>query len=292
MMNKPITLYIIDDEFPKIKEFIEKSVYNSAINSTDLFHLAITQEWKGLQPLQQLIKDIITSQSYIDGMLNVFGFTRPTQALDEIENGSSPDVIVYDWEYEMPKPKESQEWLLEILSKTDAMVFVYSQVRDQLPEFLNKKVFDQYADRFQLFLKGSADNFIFSSEEFILQYAVSRVSSNHQIKVQGIEINFSSNGYLKDPSDILYLENILGRKFLLDEMKELNYSVTQDTIEQLIGKTNGILLFNQTKQILLTKESFLTKQFNGNIEITYLDALKKFGLNKLQEVLEIGFVKI
>lgn len=293
MSYKPVNIYILDDEFPKTPEFIAKSVYDSAISSDNIYHLAITQNWLGLQPLQQLIKDIINSKPFADGMINLSGFTKPPQALSAIDKGEMPDIVIYDWEYDMPKPKESQDWLLEVLGKTKAFVFVYSKVRDELPPFLNKEIFDKHANRFQLFLKGSSENTIFSSEEFILQYLLSRVSSNYQIKLRGIEINFSSNGYIENPSDILHLENIVGRNFLLDELKDLDFSITQENVEKLIEKANGKLLFDESRGFLITPDSTIfVEQFKPNTEITYIEALKKFGLMKLKEVLEVGLVKI
>lgn len=291
--TKPISVYLIDDEFPKTEKFVSDGVYNSAITADNLYHLAITEDWKSQHFLQQLIKDIISSKPNNEGMVKLLGFTIPTQALSFVDDGDNPDLIIYDWEYNVPKPGESQEWLLELFAKTQAVVFVYSQVRDTLPEFLNKNVFDAFANRFQLFLKGSSDNYIYSSEEFILQYILSKVSSNYLIKLQGIEVRFSENGYLEGPKDILFLERILGRNFILEQLKDLDFSITQENIEKLLEKSNGRVLFEENKKILVTEDStLLIRKFNPQQELSYLEVLKRFGLFALKEVVESGYLKV
>lgn len=293
MKNKSIDIFLIDDEFPKISEFTSASIYDSAIHSDNLYHLAITQTWKGLQSLQQLIKDIVTSNPFKENHIQLTGYTKPTQCLTDIENGIKPDILIYDWEYGMPNPTESQEWLLDILSKTDAFVFVYSKVRDQLPPFLNKKVFDVYADRFQLFLKGSSTHSIFSSEEFILQFILGKVSDTGKIKIQGFDIEFTSNDFLKKASDILYLERILGRMYLLEAFKKYQFDLNNETVENLLNDSNGILLFNEAKGLLISPdEKTLIEKFKPLQEISYSKVAKQYTIYKLEEALEKGIALI
>jgi hypothetical protein len=289
----PITVFLIDDEFPKTMEFVAAGVYNSGISADNLYHLAITEDWKSQFPLQQLIKDLVASESLKDGMIKLIGFTQPSQALSFLGQGQYPSIIIYDWEYGMPNPTESQNLLLELFEKTKAFVFVYSIVRNKIPEFLNKSDFDKFAKRFQLFLKGSSDNYIFSSEEFILQYILSRVSSNFLIKLQGIDIRFSENGYLESPTDILYLEKILGRNLVLEKLKELGFAISQESIEKLFENVNGKLLFDSTNKLLITEDSIILKdKFHPDVELSYSEVLKKYGLLKLRELIEIGYLKV
>ena len=287
--NKTINIFLIDDEFPKIPEFTASSIYDSAINSENLYHLAITQTWKGLQPLQQLIKDIVTSQASKDNHITLSGYTKPTQCLNDIDSGSKPDVLIYDWEYGMPNPTESQGWLLEILSNTDAFVFIYSKVRDELPPFLNKKVFDEYAHRFQLFLKGSSTHSIFSSEEFMLQYILGKVSDSGRIKIQGFDVEFTSNDYLKRTSDILYLERVLGKMYLLEEFKKYQFTLNNETIKNLLNDSKGYLYFSEARGLLISPdENALVKKLKPLQELSYSSVAKQYSIYKLEEALEKG----
>src|SRR5665213_1017508 len=126
-------IFLLDDEFPKIKEFIEAEIYHKAISADNLYHLALNENWKSLNHLQQLIKDIITSEAFKGGMINLSGYSDPELALQDIESGSKPDVVIYDWQYGAEiNNTNSQKWLLEILGKTSAFVFVYSLIEQTL----------------------------------------------------------------------------------------------------------------------------------------------------------------
>ena len=182
---------------------------------------------------------------------------------------------------------------MDILSKTKAFVFVYSKVRDELPPFLNKEVFDKYADHFQLFLKGDKSNSIFSAEEFILQLILFRLSKSVQIKIQGIAVNFRKNGYLKNPTDILYLEKILGRKSLLEKLNKKSSTISNQSIESLLKDVDIKILKDENKNLLVTADAqTLIKKIQHTKELTSLDVLKQYGLQILKEVLEIGIAKI
>ena len=292
MANK-ITVFILDDNIYKSEEFVAKSIYDSKIDSKLLLQLTDSFEWKGQHNLQELTSDILKSKHSQSNDIITYGFNHPSICLDEIDNGLKPDVIVFDWEYGSESNKESSNWLTEILNTTEAFIFVYSQVRDAIPPFLNKREFDNHAKRFQLFLKGDAENAIFTSEEFIFQYILSRVSNSNEIKLQGLKISFNENGYLKDPTDILHLEKILGRNFLIEKFKHNDFSMTSKSIEQLMENYNGKMLFDSNKNLLITPDSKLfIEKFNPKEELSYADVLKKFGLKKLKEAIETGLAKV
>ncbi len=293
MKNKSIDIFLIDDEFPKTSEFTSASIYDSAIHSDNLYQLAISQSWKGLQPLQKLIKDIVTSNPFKENHIQLTGYTKPTQCLTDIENGIKPDLIIYDWEYGMPNPSESQEWLLDILSKTKAFVFIYSKVRDEIPQFLNKKVFDEYASRFQLFEKGNTKMSIFSSEEFIFQYILNRLSNEYEIIIQGERIQFKQNGFLKKAEDILYLEKILGKKKLLQILKEKVKIISDETLVKILSEFNEKIYFDELNNLLITADSkMLITKYKPEKLLTYLEVVKQYGIKTLASVLEIGIAKI
>lgn len=293
MENKPINVFLIDDEFPSNAEFIETGVYNKAISSESLYHLAISEQWGALHFLQELIKDIVTSTPCKNGLVNLIGFKNPAIALSAIEDELQPAIVIYDWEYGMPNPTESQQLLIEILKLTNAFVFVYSKVRDEIPPFLNKHVFTSYSERLQLFLKGSTSHSIFSSEEFILQYILGRVTDNVKIKIQGFDVEFTSNTFLKNASDILYLERIFGKMYLLDELKKIQFDLNSYTIENLLNDSNGYVFFNEPKGLLISPDE---KAILSNMEtvskLSYSQVAKSYSISKLEEILEKGVALI
>lgn len=292
-MATKITLFILDDNIYKSQEFVEKSIYDSKIDSKMLFELIEKFEWKGQHNLQELTSGILKSKHSQSGDIITYGFTHPSICLDAIDSGLKPDVVIFDWEYGSESNKESSNWLIEILDSTDAFIFVYSMVRNEIPPFLNKQSFDKYANRFQLFLKGDDKNSIFTSEEFIHQYVLSRVSNSNQIKLQGLPIDFHENGYLKNPTDILYLEKIFGRSYLIEKFKNNDFSMTSKSVEQLMEDYNGIVLFDGKKNLLITPDSkLLIEKFRPDVELSYTEVLKRFGLTKLKEAIESGIAKV
>lgn len=293
MKNNQISIFVIDDDIPKSPQFASESIYDSGISSKDLYQLAKTQTWRGLQPLQQLIIDIVTSTPFKENYIQLSGYTKPTQCLTDIENGIKPDILIYDWEYGMPNPIESQQWLLDILSLTDAFIFVYSRVRDTLPTFLNKAVFDNFASRFQLLEKGNSNFSIFTTEEFIFQYILGRVSGEYEFTLQGERKIFKSNGFLREASDILFLEKIFGKKHLLSNLKKQSEIISEVTVINMLSEIDEKIHFDELNMVLITNDSnILLKKYKPTKTFTYLEVVNNFGLEVLVTVLEIGIAKI
>jgi hypothetical protein len=293
MMNKKITVFVLDDSIPTIPDYIDRGVYSRSIKQDELLHLAQYGDWKGEGSLQRLTLDLLNHEYIKTGKLEIYGYTHPEICLSESDRNPKPDVVIYDWEYGTNSYTQSGEWLLDILHMTNAFVFVYSLVRNEVPPTLNKKVFDEFAKRFQLFSKGNTDNSVFTSEDFLYQYILSLVNKDNTIKVQGMNVKFEANGYLKKPTDILYLESILGRESLLAQIKNNQNEISEETIERIIDSLNGRILLNREKGFLITSDSSLFKEkFKPNEEMSYLNALKEFGIIKLKEALEAGLARV
>lgn len=293
MKNETITVFLIDDEFPANQDMVNKGVFESGISSENLYNLTKIEKWRGLHFLQNLIINIVESKEFKNELINLVGYKNPSIALDAIEKGVLPNVVIYDWEYGMPNPVESQNFLLEILKLVpNTFVFVYSKVRDEIPQFLNKSIFDAYARQFQLFRKDDVDNSIFSSEEFILQYLLTRVSNNPTIFIGGKKLNFLENGYLSKPNDILHIENLLGKQTLISKLQMID-SFTNESIEQLLNDDSQYFLFDKTTNYLIASDAtHFIEKFQPSVKMTLLDVIKQFGLKKLNTVLESGITKI
>lgn len=293
MKNEIKNIFLLDDEFPKIAEFISRGVYGQAINSDDLYHLALYENWGSLHYLKELIKDIVTSEPYKQGLINLIGYLNPELALSDIENGVTPHVIIYDWQYGQINDLYSQKWLMELIEKSKAFIFVYSQIGETLPQYLNKKEFNQHSNRFQLFLKGSKTNSIFYSEEFILQFILMEVVESGKLKIHGFDIEFSQNNYLKQASDILYLERIFGRLNLLEEIKKVQFSLNNETIGKILDSTNEFLYYSEEKKVLISPDNKSTiDKIQSLQKISFKQVADKFSIQKLEEALERGIALI
>lgn len=286
-------IFLLDDEFPRIKEFIEKGIYDSGIDGNDLYHLALYENWGTLSYLQQLIKDITTSKPYKDGLLKLTGYSNPEQALYDIEKGSNPYVIIYDWQYGEINDANSQKWLLELLEKSNAFIFIYSQVGDTLSQFLNKPILNKYSNKFQLFLKGSKSHSLFYSEEFILQYILNEIEPNGRIKVHGFEVEFCSNKYLKKASDLLYLDRVFGRINLLEKIKNVDFKIDDDSIVEILDDENNFLIISKDKGVIVSPENHTAlNKITDSEKISFRDVISNFSIEKLEEALERGLTFI
>lgn len=295
MKNDNLILFILDDSIPKVAEYVENSIYDSRISKNDLLYLLDTAEWKGQHSLKQLSSHILNSEHSKNGKIDVFGFTHPALCLDEIDGGLIPDIIIYDWEYEGESSTKSSDWLTEILNTTEnTFVFVYSMVRDEIPAFLNKAEFDKYSHRFQLFLKGDEQSSVFSSEEFILQYILSKITKANRIKIHGFDIEFKENGYLENPSDILYIERILGRLSFLKKLEDKTLSdISDQSIECYFKDMGTKILYDKKRSILVASDyMLLADKIEDSIELSALQVLKRFGLSKIKEIFETGVAKV
>lgn len=293
-MTKKTRVFILDDSFPKPQKFIEQKTYERAIGNQQLSYLTSKCDWGAEWNLRRLTTDLLASEHVKSGRIEVSGYVSPAICLADLDRRRLPDVIIYDWEYEGNPYTNSETWLLELLGEVQkAFVFVYTTIKNDVPPHLSKTVFDKFAARFQLFAKGETNNSVFSSEDFIYQYIISRVEKNNTIKVQGIDVRFESSGYLETPSDIQHLETVLGRANLLNQIRLAENTISAESVEKMITDVGGALWFNPEKGFLVTRDSpLLAKRLRAKVEISYLEILKKFGLLKLKEAMEVGFARV
>jgi hypothetical protein len=290
VMKNKIRVFILDDRLPKPQEFVERSIFNAPISQSNLKYLVQHGKWTDEPNLKRLLSDVLSHEYTTQGFITLSGYTNPEICISNLSKKHMPHVIVYDWEYEN-QTKQSGPWLLEILEMTKAFVFVYSGVRNSVPPTLNKREFDPFAKRFQFFAKGSSTDSVFTSEEFLYQYILSLVSNNNVIKVGGLSVEFESSGYLSSPTDILHLEAILGRASLLNLIEENRNKITAKSVEKMIESINGRMLLSREKGVLVSPGFSLFNKAAAE-EISYLVALKEFGLGKLEEALQTGFAKV
>ena len=294
MGKKKNRIAILDDSFPKPQKFIEEKTYERPLGERELSYLVRRCEWGAEWNLQKLTSDLLASKYVKASKIELSGYLSPEICLAELDKRRLPDVIIYDWEYEANSYTKSETWLLELLGEVPkAFIFVYTGVKNDVPPHLSKPVFDKFAERFQLFAKGESENSVFTSEDFIYQYIVSRVEKNATIKLQGIDVKFQPSGYLATPSDILYLETILGRANLLKQIELNKRTISATSVEKIIGDAGGTVWFNPDKGFIVTRDSpLLADRLRATVEMSYVEILKKFGLLKLKEAMELGFTRV
>lgn len=290
-MKSGISVLIIDDWIPINEEFIASNKYNKAINADDLFHLALNEDWKSLANLQQLIKDLRTSEAFASGFISLFGFSNPEIALTSIEDGLEANVIIFDWQYGAEiNHFASKKWLLELLGSTSAFIFIYSFIEPHLSILLNDPVFNNYRNRFQLFLKDGKIPQSFTSEEFIFQYITNAVSNQISIRINGVKIEFKSNNLLSNASDILYLQRILGSQYFLDELPKIDFEVNEAGIEKILNDSGKFLIYNEQKKLLINPLEFDIKEPIELFQrLSYAEVIKSFSLEILEDTLNRGF---
>ena len=135
-MKSKIRVSILDDNLPKLQETVGQDIYKSGINQDELLVLAEKGSWTGELPLQQLVFSLLNHEYLRTGLLEIVGYTNPEQILSDVD-ARPPNVVIYDWEYGIHSPSESENWLFELLEVTaafDAFIFVYSKVPSQAPE--------------------------------------------------------------------------------------------------------------------------------------------------------------
>jgi len=289
MSNNPIKVYVIDDKIPKPAKFVNKSIFDKKIEPDILIEL-LKDEWTDLPHLKKLLENLVQSDEYINGKINLSAFLDPTFCLNEIEEGDIPDILIYDWEYGTHDYEASSNFLKEILEESpNSFAFVYSHVRGEIPPFLNTEEFAVYAARFQLLAKGNAEDSIFSSEEFIYQTIMNRVSDSFSMNLHGINVDFHENGFLKSASDILYLERLFGRANLIQKIKDCRKIIDESTVKEILDANKGFLYWVEEKKALVSPdENDVSEQLRSMPKMSFSEVASKYSLVALEEALERG----
>ena len=275
----------VDNSFP-----VEGDIVIEAKQIIELVKLS-NERWNSESNLKDLIWDIFSSDRYKKGEVELYGFQHPEKILEYIEEKKfNPDLIIYDWEY-VNFSEESGKNLIEILKKTKAFVFIYSSFFDTVYPILNKSEFDSYSERFQLLKKGERKSTIFSSEEFIIQYFLGLFSQNNTIKLSNHEIKFNSSGYLENASGILYLESILGKEFILQNLNRIENEISEEKLEELFELVESTFYISHDKKNIIEENNeLMNAKFGPLTELSYKEVLKKIGVKGIYKLLNSGII--
>jgi hypothetical protein len=141
--------------------------------------------------------------------------------------------------------------------------------------------------------KGDNQSSIFSSEEFIIQYILGLFNKDNNIQLSNHTVKFSSSGYLDEASDILYLESVLGKEFILNNLENIQNEISNDKIESLFNLVTNKLFISENKKYLIADSNDLMKERYGPFkEISYTDVLKLIGIKNIYSLLQSGIFAI
>lgn len=251
--NKTIICYIDDKipvaQFPKYfndRGLIDRSVLNFLLKCEKT-------DWESDPYVKGVVEHLVNQ----DETVNIYGFTTPTFFIkyrDEV-NYISPDIILYDWDYDyVPGSDSSQNCLLEILKTTYAFITVYTGADkyDEIDLTIEGDDFHPYRSRIEIVEKStpnSVDKVIQISKErfksnFSFQYGKDLLNNSNKVlneilsEISGLSIeqfiaSFGQLKYNKYRIDSDELASIVFEKYkqrLIDGV---------DPIEIPINKTEG-----------------------------------------------------
>jgi hypothetical protein len=142
---------IIDDEIPA-KDYPDFINPHTRVDQSILkFLITKHDDWPS-EPLKNLVEDIF--KNHKDWTLSAFTHPNFYSNYTE-ENIFSPDIIIFDWDYDVSIDTESK--LLEILNSTYAVIAIYTGagMKDEIESILAKDEFKSHAEyRIHLIEKG------------------------------------------------------------------------------------------------------------------------------------------
>lgn len=312
MANKHISIWIIDDSLP-YQRFLNEIDDTLPISASQIGNIINSGDgWPDEeQPLKDLTNLILQSQYFINGFIDLKWILYPNFGINALKNESeiySPDLVIYDWEYKnypgiapeattdenekfiMPSSGKSLLMLLNQLQ--ESFFFIYSNRAATIPIELFKDKLDDYAKQFQVLPKG--DNRLYlSAEEMIYNYILLRINNQEKINIGGKEVVFDNSGMLRDYTDILYLENILGKEYLKKKLGEVADPFTDAVVSEILKEFSFQLYLSADKKILISeKDPFVEKKYGPLITLSYKEAFNKYGLQIINEALNNTIIKI
>jgi hypothetical protein len=284
------TIVFIDDQIPTIPGEDSDIIISNRIE--ELLKLS-DDDWFSQVYLKSLIEKLMATERYKNKEIIINAFKHPSILLNMIEDQQlTPDVIIYDWEYET-ESHDSGLNLLDILRASKAFAFVYSSFFDAIPPTLNKSDFDEFSNRIQLLSKGDKESSIFSSEEFVVQYILGLFNKNNNIQLSNHTVKFNSSGYLEDASDIVYLEAVLGKEFILSNLEKIQNEISNDRIESLFDMVTDKLFISENNKYIIADNNDLMKEKYGPFkEISYKEVLKLIGIKNINSLLQSGIFAV
>lgn len=289
MANKKFEICIVDDGLP----FFEETDDSQLVPSNLLLRIIHPEiNWLEERNLLHLTTLLLESDYFKKGKIEINWAASPNILVNAIKNDKySPNLVIYDWEYRSSfvVPEEPLFELISLLKRT--FFFIYSAYAPKIPIHLYKVHLDKYANRFQILAKGDT-SYVITAEEIVYDYVAILLEKNPDIKIGGLNVHFTSGGFLKEYKDIFYLDSLVGRETILSNLKEKNILSTV-TIVKMLNELNLRIYSNNSKNIMTLDNTDRNNKLFGKLEeISNSAAYQKLGLKQLKVLVETGTIKI
>ncbi|HYV93578.1 MAG TPA: hypothetical protein VE978_17520 [Chitinophagales bacterium] len=293
MTKGKYNIVIIDDMLPKTGEGFFKIKDFELINEDYIIKtLKENVKWTD-DSLKSLTKMFLSSPYFKEKKIALKWAYHPSFCLSAVKAKTYlPDLIVFDWEYNVMQNLEIIiSNLTELIEESKAFIFIYSNLAQRIPIELFKHKLDKYSNQLQVLKKGGED-FIFSSEEFIYQYVANLLDNNPTVSTHGNKIHFNKTGKLENTKDILYLESIIGKSKLIKELENIGGVFDEKKISEILDRSPLTVYATKDKKYFFNETSDLKeKEFDGIHQVVLSEAFKILGLKKLKDLLERGIAK-
>ncbi|WP_016756078.1 hypothetical protein [Leptospira santarosai] len=271
---------IIDDGFPIQGE--TKLDFEMIDNLTRL-----EENWGSEENLRELSIKLISESLLWKQRIHVEAFSHPEFYLRE--DDLKLDYIIYDWEY---KPYcDSPEALYEILSTSQARVFIYSAYDkiSMIPQFLQGAKFKEFDknDRYKVLGKSEVN-----SDDTILNEIMDRFKTGELMNWGDQQIKIIPSKYVVDSTEFWKLKSVFGYDSVKSIIKETDNIIDENSINIMADRSAYKYYIDDNKKILSSiNTTALTERFGQLRELSMRDAFV-FGLDKLEEAKERGYTKI
>ncbi|ONF90886.1 hypothetical protein [Leptospira santarosai] len=271
---------IIDDGFPIIAK--------TKLDFKEIDELTRSEEdWATEEALRKLSIKLISESRLWKQRIHIEAFSHPEFYLQE-EN-LNLDYIIYDWEYKpICEPKEA---LHEILSNSQAKVFIYSAFDkiDRIPNFLNESKFKKFSEdnRYEIIEKGEEDD-----KNTILNEIREKFKNGELVNWEDEKIKIIPSKYLIDSTEFWKLTSVLGDRSVKNFIAENHNTIDENSINLMVDQSTYKYYIDEQKLILSSINSpSLNERFGKLQELSMREAFV-FGLDKLEEAKERGYAKI
>ena len=178
------TVCFIDDKIPVAQFFNDTDIISEMVIS----FLINNQETEWGDPV---VKELCERLLNDTGNWSVSAFTSPAFYDNYIkENVYSPEIIIYDWDYNWSMgSNESEEYLLSILHSSYTMIFIFSEDDNinEINQVIQKEEFSIFGNRVNVINKGENN-----SIESIFSRITQNESQNFSFRY-GHEVIYKSN---------------------------------------------------------------------------------------------------
>lgn len=273
---------IIDDGYPGMGKGI--------LDFQDITHFIQEEDWGSHDTLRELNISLVKKSLFWKKHISLKGYRHPEFFLQEKEY--NPQFLIYDWEYNLPNPEDklTEDYLIDILKRTSANILIYSAwgKYDLIPEIIESPKFNEYRNRVRLLSK--IDD---KSDLEITKTIEDEFEKGEKVNWENLEIEIKPSKYLIDSRDFWKIKSLIGTPFLINYVNNESKVLNEDSIEKLFEESHIRFFMDKRKNILSSSESELLETgFGKLIELPPLEALRLFGIDKLEEAKEKGYTEI